>query len=211
MVLRRGYPLLMVLVASAVSLGVYDRLPATMAVHWDLDGNPDGWMPRGVGAFLTPVAMLLVAGILRTVGRRRVAMTRPTLGQEIGIAAILGLLLAVHLVVLAVALGYRVPLGRVVPGMIGALFVLFGGVLPLARANASFGVRTPWTLSSESVWRRTHEFAGVTLTAAGAAMIVSAILLPKELTLAVAVAGIVAGLVGPAVYSYLTWKRETKR
>lgn len=209
--LRRSYPLLLALLAAAISLGVYRRLPAIMAVHWDLDGNPDGWMPRGVGAFLTPVSMLVVAGVLRDVGRRRVGMERPSISQEVGIAAILGLLFGVHLVVLAIALGYQVPLGRVVPGMIGVLFVVFGGVLPLARANASFGVRTPWTLSSERVWRRTHEFAGVTLTAAGAAMIVGAILLPKELTLAVALAGIVAAVVGPVVYSYLTWKRESKR
>ena len=45
---KTWYPVLFVLVAVGMSAAVYQRLPETMAVHWDLDGNPNGWMPRAM-------------------------------------------------------------------------------------------------------------------------------------------------------------------
>ena len=42
---RRWYPVGLAIVGAAASLAVYRRLPETMAVHWDIDSNPNGWMP----------------------------------------------------------------------------------------------------------------------------------------------------------------------
>ena len=73
-----------------------------------------------------------------------------------------------------------------------------------------FGVRTPWTLSNERVWARTHRLAGYTMTIAGVVIVATALLLPPGLIDAVFIACVVAALAGPVVYSYLTWKREMK-
>ena len=52
--LKKWYPLLLALLGALVSAAVYARLPDPVAVHWDLHGNPNGWMPRPVGAFFAP-------------------------------------------------------------------------------------------------------------------------------------------------------------
>ncbi|MFL5620454.1 MAG: DUF1648 domain-containing protein [Gemmatimonadaceae bacterium] len=57
---KRWYSLLLALAGVVASLAVYRRLPGTMAVHWDIDGNPNGWMPRAVGAFFAPVFLLVL-------------------------------------------------------------------------------------------------------------------------------------------------------
>jgi hypothetical protein len=49
------------------------------------------------------------------------------------------------------------------------------------------------------------------MTAGGLVMILAALLLPPPLSLAVLITVAVAATVGPAVYSYLTWKREEGR
>ena len=84
-------------------------------------------------------------------------------------------------------------------------------MMPLVRPNWWVGIRTPWTLSNDRVWARTHRLAGYCMTAGGLVMIVAALALPAALGLSVLIAVAVASTIGPALYSYLTWKRETGR
>ena len=211
---RRWYPVGLALVGAAASLAVYRRLPETMAVHWDIDGNPNGWMPRAFGAFFGPVFILVLWQIMRVLPRidpREPNYARFGDAYDTIVAAVLLLLLATHGIVLAVALGYQVAVSRLVPALVGVLFVVIGNVMPRMRPNWWFGVRTPWTLSSDRVWARTHRLAGFSMTAAGLVMIASAFVLPARLGLPVLIAATVAATIGPAVYSYLTWKREQQR
>ena len=211
---KRWYPLLLALLGVAASLAVYRRLPETMAVHWDIDGNPNGWMPRAFGAFFGPVLLLVLWQLMRVLPRldpREPNYARFGDAYDTIVAATLLLVLATHGIVLAVALGHPVAVSRLVPALVGALFVVIGNVMPRMRPNWWFGVRTPWTLSNDRVWARTHRLAGFSMTAAGLVMIASALLLPARLGLPVLIAAVVAATIGPAVYSYLTWKREQGR
>jgi immunity protein, SdpI family len=211
---RKWYPALLALVAAGMSAAVYHRLPDTMAVHWDLDGNPNGWMPRAIGAAFGPVMLVLMWLLLRFVPRidpRAENYARFREAYEVIVASVLVLLLVVHGIMLAVALGYHVSVARIVPALVGALFVVIGNMMPLVRPNWWFGIRTPWTLSNDRVWTRTHRLAGYTMTAGGVVMIVAALAVPAQLGVPVLVAVAVASTFGPALYSYLTWKRETGR
>lgn len=210
---RRWYPALLVLLGVLLSVAVYPRLPQTMATHWNAQGNPDGWMPRPFGAFFAPGLMLVLWGVLRGVRRvdpRQESYARFDDAYETIVAAVLVLVLGTHVVIIASALGYRVPIGRVVPALVGALFVVIGNVMPRLRPNWWFGVRTPWTLSNDRVWARTHRLAGFSMAGAGLVMIGAALLLPPAVGLPVMIAAVVAAVIAPAVYSYLSWRREQK-
>ena len=212
--MKKWYPLLLVLVAVGMSAAVYRRLPDTMAVHWDLDGNPNGWMPRAVGAAFGPVLLVLLWQLLRFVPRidpRAENYARFSQAYEVIVASVLLLVLVIHGIVLAVALGYHVSVTRIVPALVGALFVVIGNMMPLVRPNWWFGFRTPWTLSNDRVWARTHRLGGYCMTAGGLVMIVAALALPAPLGLPVLLTVAVATTIGPALYSYLTWKREAGR
>ena len=209
--LRRCYPALLVLLGVLVSVAVYARLPETMAVHWNAQGNPDGWMPRPFGAFFAPALMLVLWGVLRGVRHldpRQESYARFDGAYETIVAAVLVLVLATHDITIAAALGYRVPIGRLLPTLVGALFVVVGNVMPRLRPNWWFGVRTPWTLSNDRVWARTHRLAGFSMAAAGIVMIVAALALPPAMGIPVILAAVVAAVFAPAVYSYLSWRRE---
>jgi len=211
---KRWYPVVLGLIAVGMSATVYQRLPETMAVHWDLHGNPNGWMPRAVGAAFGPVLIFFLGFMLRVVPRidpRAENYARFAEAYETIVASVLILMLVVHGIMLAVALGYHVSVARIVPAMVGVLFVVIGNMMPLVRPNWWFGIRTPWTLSNDRVWARTHRLAGYTMTAGGVIMILAALALPPAYGLPVLVAVAIAATVGPAVYSYLTWKREEGR
>ncbi|HTK49325.1 MAG TPA: SdpI family protein [Gemmatimonadaceae bacterium] len=209
--MRRRYPLILVAIAALLSVVVYSRLPERVAVHWDLHGNPNGWMPRAAGAFFAPVFMFVLWQFMRVVPRldpRADGTPGASGAYEAIVAATLLVLLVVHVVVLAIALGYDVPVARLAPALVGALLVVIGVVLPRTQPNRWIGVRTPWALSSADVWARTHRFAGRCLTVAGVASIVAAALLPPVLTLSVLVAAIVAATLAPVLYSWLTSRRR---
>jgi uncharacterized membrane protein len=211
---RRWYPLLLALAGVAASLALYPRLPETMAVHWDMDGNPNGWMPRPFGAFFGPVFLLVLWALMRVLPRidpREQNYARFGDAYETIVGASLLLVLVTHGIVLAEALGHHTPVARLVTALVGALFVVIGNVMPRMRPNWWFGVRTPWTLSNDRVWARTHRLAGFSMTAAGVAMIATALVLPSQFGIPVLLAATAAATVGPAVYSYLTWKREQHR
>ena len=211
--LRKWYPILLAGAGVAMSLAVYARLPESIAVHWDLDGNPNGWMPRPIGAFFSPVFLLLLWGLLRLAPRidpREANYRRFGEAYETIVAAVLLLLLATHGIILGIALGYHIPVGRFVPALVGALFIVIGSVMPRTRSNFWIGIRTPWTLSSDRVWTRTHRLAGYSMTAAGALMVLAALVFPPTLRLSVLIGAIVASIIAPAAYSYLTWRREQK-
>lgn len=210
---RRWYPVALALIAACASLAVYDRLPEHVTVHWDLAGTPNGFMPRAVGAFVTPAILLFTWAMLRaapSIDPRREHYERGV-AYEIVIATLLIPVFLIHFAVLAIALGYAVPVARLAPALMGVMFVVIGSVMPRARSNFVFGIRTPWTLSSDRVWTRTHRLAGSSMTAAGVVMLVSAAFAPVAVLEAIIISAVAAALVAPAVYSYLTFRRETKQ
>lgn len=212
--LQRWYPVLLAALGALLSVVVYSRLPSSLAIHWDLDGNPNGWMPRPIGAFFGPVFLLVLWQLLRLAPRidpRQENYARFGGAYDTIVAGVLLLVLATHVITILFALGIHVPIGRLVPALVGVLFVVMGNVMPRLRSNWWFGVRTPWTLSNERVWARTHRLAGYCMAGAGILMVLAALALPVSLGLPVVLGAAVAAALAPIVYSYLTWRREQQR
>ncbi|MEP7001751.1 MAG: SdpI family protein [bacterium] len=82
---------------------------------------------------------------------------------------------------------------------------------PIALALLRIARLSPWTLSNDRVWARTHRLAGYTMTAAGVAIIVTAALLSAPAIRRVILTAIVVALGAPVVYTYITWKQEMKQ
>ena len=77
-----------------------------------------------------------------------------------------------------------------------------------SRCCDRLGIRTPWTLSNDRVWMRTHRVGGYLLAGAGVALLVAAAL-PRIWTFALGGAAVVLAAFGSLIYSYFAWKQET--
>jgi uncharacterized membrane protein len=117
------------------------------------------------------------------------------------IVSIMLFMLGIHIMILRAGLGYPVAMQRVVPLGIGVLFVVMGNLLPRARPNWFVGIRTPWTLSSDRVWEKTHRLGG-RLFVSGGILIVLAALTMEQWALIVLVTVVLL------CTSYVEWKRE---
>ncbi len=188
----------------------WPQLPPRIATHFNLAGQPDGWSPRLVGALLLPglgaLLLLLFSALPRMDPLRRNFPANEPVWWLLcmGIMAVLA---AVQLLILGSALGWALDASVVVGMSVGGLFILLGTQLRRTRPSWFLGIRTPWTLSSEEVWRRTHSLGGILFVLAGFG-IMGAGLVRTRAVLAVAVAlGLVAVLV-PVGYSWVLWRRE---
>jgi uncharacterized membrane protein len=208
--MRKWIPLLIVAVAVIASAVVYPNLPATVPTHWDMLGRPNGWGSRVWGAWVLPIVMLLLWGLMRvlpTIDPRGANYAKFGGAFEAIVISILLYMLGLHLIILRASLGYPVAMQRVLPIGVGILLVLIGNLLPRARPNWFIGIRTPWTLSSDRVWEKTHRVGGRAFVAGGLAILIAALAIPQWAHY-VLVAVVVACSLGAVLYSYIAWRRE---
>lgn len=209
--MRKWIPLLIVAVAVIASAIVYPRLPEMIPTHWrGMDPQPDGWSSRAFGAWITPVILLGMWALLRilpAIDPRGSNYAKFGDAFEGIIIWIMVFMLGMHIIVLRAGLGYPVAMQRAVPIGVGALFIAIGNLLPRARPNWFVGIRTPWTLSSDRVWEKTHRFGGRLFVAGGIVIVIGALATAQWAhTILVTVVLLITAAV--LTYSYLDWKRE---
>ena len=208
--MRKWIPLLLVVAAVAVSIFYYPRLPEQMATHWDASGQPNGFSSRFMGAWLLPLIMAVVWLILRAVPHidpRGANYEKFSGVYEALVILILGFLLAMHVVVLMIATGAPIRVERVAMPVVGAFIAIMGFLIPKAHPNWFVGIRTPWTLTSDLAWERTHKIGGLLFVILGLLMIATSFIAPEIAIwiLVVAAVGIVIFLFA---YSYQVWKQD---
>ncbi|HET9424550.1 MAG TPA: SdpI family protein [Gemmatimonadaceae bacterium] len=211
--MRKWYPWLLVALAAAFSAAVYGSLPERVPSHWNSEGVIDGYSDRKFAAWLMPgilIAMALILPRLPSIDPRRenFAKFRPT--YDLVVNAIMTMIAVLHVAILGSALGWPISMDKLMPFMVGALLVLLGNVMPRARSNWWFGIRTPWTLSNERVWERTHRIGGVLFVIAGILLMLSALVFPSGAFPMVMVTVVGASVI-PFAYSYFAWRQETRR
>ena len=209
--MRKWFPAIPIAGAFLLSAAVYSRLPDVMATHWGIDGTANGYSSRLVGAFVMPVMALAIWGFMRGlpyIDPRRANYAKFQGTYDLMVNAVVMLLALVHVVLIGHALGWPMPaVGRMAPVLVGTMTLVLGNVMPRARPNWWFGIRTPWTLSSDTVWTRTHRVGGYLMTAAGVVTLL-AVFLPPRATFVVLMASIIGASLGAAVYSYFAWREE---
>jgi len=208
---NRWFGLIVAGVALVVSLWAYPELPPRVATHWGLHGEPNGYSARGVAAFGIPLLILVVHGVFRLAPRidpRRANYAKFIDTYWLIGNAILLFLGGVYALIIANGLGHRVNTAMVVPLGVGVLFMFFGNYLARVEPNWFVGIRTPWTLSSDTVWRKTHRTGGWVFFTCGLVVAGAAALLPPLAAVGTILATLVAGISVPVVQSYVLWRRE---
>ena len=172
--MRKWLPFVLVFATAAVSAILYSRLPNPIPIHWNWRGVPDGWAPTAVGVWLVPVVMLLLIGLFYLLPRldpMRANYERFWPEYQLMIVAVTGMLATMHAAMMAIALGYEIPIIKVATMLTGLLFIILGNIMPRIRPNHTAGFRTRATLSSEVVRSRTHRAGGAAMMLTGVVIV----------------------------------------
>jgi uncharacterized membrane protein len=206
----RWFGLVIVVLALAVSMWAYPELPPTVATHWGVRGTADGFSSKGVAVIIMPAVILVLTGLFNVLPK--LDPRRANYAKFIGtywliVNAVILFILVGHGMIIANGLGYSVQVGRFMPIGVGLLFVVLGNYLTRVEPNWFVGIRTPWTLSSDTVWRKTHRTGGWLMVLGGFALVACAFL-PTGVFLPLLITAILLMAVVPIVQSYILWKRE---
>lgn len=185
---------------------VYPHLPERIPMHWNIHGEIDSWGARNLfNVFFQPLLVIVFA--LLAWGLPRLDPMRRSYARFRGsyfliIDIIVAFLALLYGITLYSAFHPTLPVGTIVPAAIGLMFAVIGNQLSKVKRNFFMGIRTPWTLASESVWVRTHRIGGriFMLCGLGAG---AAAFLPAPWNAIVFMALVLGGALAMVIASYL--------
>ncbi|KWU59187.1 SdpI family protein [Priestia megaterium] len=207
---KHVFPLGITVLTLVAWLIALPHLPATMPIHWGANGEADGFATKINAMILTVGIMVLIYFIIAFVPRidpRKENYKYFSKTYNIVLNAVLLLFFFVNMSTILQGLGYNVPMSYIAPIMAGLVFIIIGNYLQRVRSNYFMGIRTPWTLSNETVWKKTHRLSGKIFFIGGLLILISAFL-PDGYKSVIMWGSIVLCVAIPYLYSYLAYKKE---
>ncbi|MBU1038955.1 SdpI family protein [Patescibacteria group bacterium] len=206
------WPLLMIAITIGISYYFYPSLPETVASHWDFRGQVDGWTSKQIHSLLLPGIMAgiyILFLILPYFDPKKERYQEFAKVYHIFKSLIITTFLIVYLATTLYNVGYDLNIGLIIASTIGLLMIIIGNYMGKIKKNWFVGIRTPWTLSNENVWNKTHRVGGWMFIIFGL-VIILAPNLPANLALYVFISGALLTTLGTFAYSYFAWRQEKK-
>lgn len=205
--------LVLIVVPYAYLATIWNRLPDQVPTHFGVNGEPNGWSGKSA---------LLYIPALMGLGTYLLMLVIPHLDPKKKIEEMgnkyyrLRVILALLMMVISLYLMYLSEEGSMKnPGILfsilGTFFAIMGNYLQTVRPNYFVGIRTPWTLESETVWKKTHTLCGRLWMVGGIVIVILAFVLPTNGVKAVVIISLLTLMsVVPIAYSYFEYKKEKK-
>jgi len=190
------------------TLLIYPRFPEMIPTHWGIDGEVDRYNGRYMALLMAalPIGLYYMMTIIPSIDPRRDNYFKHTKAYGmIKQGTILFIILLVWITNLY-SLGWETDISKIVIIGVGVLFMIIGNYLTQIKHNYFVGIRTPWTLANETVWKKTHRVGGMLFVIFGILMVASSFLshIISAAVVGISVFVIVIGLFG---YSYLIFRK----
>ncbi len=199
------------IVTFIITLLSYPVLPDPIVVHWNAAGEADGYMSKLFGLFLTPLIMLGLAALFAVLPRIDPLKKNYAQFRNYYDGLILAILLFMGIIQFQLILwnlGVQISPNLTFPIIFGILSIYIGFVLDHAEQNWFVGIRTPWTLSSETVWKKTHAMGGKLFKIAGVICFIG-VLFPDYAFWFILIP-IIAVALYTVVFSYWEYQKEIR-
>lgn len=191
---------------------VWSSLPPEVPLHWNASGEIDRYGGREeliLIPFMLPVLVYLVFLVVPKIDPKNKLNQMGTKLHNIK------LVLTLFMSLLATFIIYMAKNGTMADDnyilmFIGVLYIILGNYFKTIKANYFIGIRTPWTLENEAVWKATHKIGGQLWFAGGLVVVLACLLLNDSIvtTVFIAITAIIALV--PVAYSYVKFKQITK-
>ena len=201
----------LVLFSFGIGIYFYPQMPEKMASHWNIKGEVDGYLSKFWGLFLMPIILIGVVLLYLTAPKidplkKNIEKFRKYFDGFI----VLLLLFLFYFYVLTIFwnLGLKFDIGQAIIPALAVLFYYCGVLLEKAKRNWFIGIRTPWTLSNDVVWDKTHKIGGKLFKIAGIVAIFGIFF--QKYALFFILAPIILVAIYTIIYSYIEYQKEMK-
>ena len=180
---------------------IWDKLPETMATHFGVGGEADGYASKLFAVVGVPLILLglhLFCLFITSLDPKAKNQNKKIAYLVLWLAPIISIATMTMLYIYNVGIATSPEVYALV--FVGALFLILGNWLPKTRQNYAVGIKVPWTLDNELNWEKTHRLAGYLWMIGGIMMIIMGI--TTKAPEIVAIVSIFIVVVIPILYSY---------
>lgn len=212
--LKKELPLIAIVLLPFMYLAyLWNELPNQVPIHWNLKGEIDRYGDKSeliLIPFLLPVLSYAIFLVVPKIDPKN---KLNNMGNKLqAIKFVLTTFMSIlSLFIIYTAKHQTLTNPNYIVLLVGLLYLIFGNYFKTVKPNYFIGIRTPWTLENESVWKATHQLGGKMWFIGGIVVIVSSLLLEKQqnLILFLVITSIIT--IVPFVYSYLKYKQISKQ
>lgn len=203
---------ILILISFGIGVYFYPQLPERIASHWNVLGEVDGYMSKFWGVFLFPIILLgisllfLILPKIDPLKKNFVGFKKYYNALMVFISAFL---FYIYTLTIVWNMGIVFNMTQFIIPVMGILFFYIGTILEHMKRNWFVGIRTPWTLSSDLVWDKTHKLGSRLFKIVGV-IVFGSVFFPQYLLWFVLVPTILMVLL-LFVYSYLEYQKEKTR
>ncbi len=207
--------IIIVQIALALYLSSFIADDAKIPSHWNFRGEIDGYAGKWTAILLFPginTLMFIIMLILPIISvRYRKTPERFSHMVPIITNIVIFFFATIHIYTLLIGAKLISATGSFIFYALGLMFILLGNILPKMPSSFFIGIRTPWTLSSEYVWRKTHKVGGICFVLSGLLMIFVPAIWGNNATAMIIMSVLfMALLLYSVLYSFLLYKKEEK-
>jgi uncharacterized membrane protein len=211
--LKKELPLITIVLLPFIYLAyIWNQLPEKVPMHWNIKGEIDRYGEK-MELIIIPILLpLLVYIIFLVVPKIDPKNKLNKMGNKLQTIKVLLTtfmsILALFIIYSAKNQSFANP--NYIILLIGVLYIILGNYFKTIKANYFIGIRTPWTLENETVWKKTHKLGGKLWFVGGIIVVLTSLILDKEpnVTVFLIITGIITII--PIVYSYIIFKNEIK-
>ncbi|MFC1663574.1 SdpI family protein [Patescibacteria group bacterium] len=201
-------PVALITIAFIVGIFLYPILPEKIPSHWNIRGEVDSWSGKNFAVFFIPSLTLGIYFLMTFIPlidplrKNYLKFAVPYFCFRITLVLFFVLL---YFYSLWAAFKTEPNINYFILPIFSVLFIVIGIFLPKVKKNYFIGIRTPWTIHSEEVWNKTHQFGGKFFIVGGL-IALSGLLFPKHLSLIFIIAILFSALI-PVAYSYFIFSK----
>ncbi len=211
--IKNEFPLLIVVMIPFIYIAyIWNSVAEKVPIHWNGKGEIDRWGTKEE-LLIIPLALPLLTYLIFLFvpildPKKKIEKMGNKFYQLKFIIVSLMSILAMYIIYVAKNLSILNPNGIFI--IVGLLFTIMGNYFQSIPANYFIGIKTPWTLENENVWKKTHILGGKLWFAGGLLIIISSFLISKKINLIILL--IITGIITliPVIYSYIAFKNEEK-
>lgn len=176
----------------------YFYIKKEIPLQWDINWEVSRWAPKESVFALSAIPVLLYVVITTKAASK--AGSKEKAGK-ITTIAITYLLIMLQWISIATALDITLNIKRIIPIVLGIVFMIVGNFMPTLKRNLYIGFRTPWSVRNDISWKKTNRFGGYLMSIIGFLMVIFGVI-QAELLLKATIFFVVLGILYGIFYSY---------
>lgn len=187
-------------------------MPDTIPIHWDSQWNVDSYGSRYtllILAFL-PLAIHYGMLLMLKIDPRHKNLEKRQATYNIFRYGLTAFFMTITMFFYYLTLNPQSNIENLFLLLIGVIFIGMGNYMPRVPQNYFLGIKTPWTLSNEYVWKKTHRIGGYLWIIIGM-IIVMIGFIHSSYAYNVLLVLVISDVIFMMIYSYIIYKRiDTK-